>query len=600
MRYFLRTLGKVFNTTRIVILNLFFFGFLFLLFAAIPADEQRETVQKDGSLILALNGQIVEQETVIDSLFESVEDDRPNEILLFDLIESIEFAAADDRVERLIILPGMMYGASFAALDELGKAIDTFKASGKPVLASAESYSQGGYYLASFADEILISPMGGVDVSGIAIFRTYFGEFLKRFGIDVHVFKVGTYKSAVEPFIERGMSAAARQNAQEWSEDLWQRYVAQVEHNRGLADGAITRILDHFPETLSAYDGDFAQMAVGVGLVDVIAVRESRIDSLKAFANDDSDGFGIHWSDYLAQVRGEQMLSFDHDGDVGVILASGEIRGGDQPAGVIGGDSLASLIKQAREDERVDALVIRVNSPGGSAFASEVIREELLATQEANIPVVISMGGVAASGGYWISTSADYIYANAQTITGSIGVFGLIPTFERLSAEYDIYSDGVATTPMAGAFDPINGLAEPAARTIQMSVENTYREFLDIVAEGRNTTPEAIDKIAQGRVWSGQRALELGLVDELGGLSDAIAKAGALAKVENPRASYITQPLSPYQEFLQSLAEETSILLSEPSLSARLQARFATEVERIEALNDPNHVYATCENCTIQ
>lgn len=601
MKDFFAILGKIFNYTRIAILNILFFGILIIFFAASAKDEAREVVTEDDTLLISLNGLVVEQTTFNNSVLDAVQDDKPQEILLFDLVKAIDAAAEDERVSRMVILPGGLMGASFASLDEIGQALDRFKASGKPILASAGYYSQGSYYLASFADEILVAPMGGVEISGIASFRPYFGEFLERFGIDVHVFKVGKYKSAVEPFIERGMSPAARENSETLIGNLWRSYVEVVERNRNLNSGSISAMLDHYPETLSAYNGNSADLAIGEGLADQAMSASNRLERVKEFAQDEDDAPGVSWRDYVAQIEGEALLNTPAERTIAVVVASGEIADGSQPRGVIGGDSTAELIKQAREDESVSAIVMRVNSPGGSATASERIREELLAAKEQGLPVVISMGGLAASGGYWISTSADYIFANPQTITGSIGVFGMVPTFERLAGEYNIYSDGVATTPMAGGFDPLNGLSEPTARTIQLGVEEVYDRFLTIVAEGRDSTTEAVHEIAQGRVWSGESALELGLVDEFGDLTSAVNKAAELAKIGEFEVNFVEKAPTPFEEFLSSFSQNSQIFSDAPSqtLDAIMMRSLERELVKLRNLNDPRHIYATCDRCDI-
>ncbi|MEQ3696739.1 MAG: signal peptide peptidase SppA [Pseudomonadales bacterium] len=600
MKQFLLALGKAFNISRIILLNVLFFGVLILIIVASSQQDELETIDDEGVVRLSLNGLIVEQEIVSDEILAQLQNDGPQQILLFDVIDTIDRAASDDRVKGLILLPSGM-GASFTSLDEIGQALSRFKETGKPIISTSQSYSQSAYYLASFADEIYIGDMGGVDLMGLASYRPYFGEFLERYGIDVHVFKVGTYKSAVEPFMGGAMSAPARENAEQWMGDLWGNFTTVVETNRHLETGFVNTWLDHYPETLSAHDGHFATMALELGLVDGIKTRTERLARLAEFADEEGDDPGISWRNYRTQLQMENLFeASDSEQKIAVIVASGEIVDGSQPPGMIGGDSTAELIRRAREDNEVDALVLRVNSPGGSANASEVIREQIVATREAGIPVVISMGGLAASGGYWISTSADYIFANPQTITGSIGVFGIVPTFDRLAGEYSIYSDGVATTPMAGGFDPLNGISEPMARTIQLSIENIYSQFLAIVAEGRNSTPEKINEIAQGRVWSGERALELGLVDEFGTLDDAVNHAAALAELEDYQTINITQPLTPTQQFFRDMKQNSSIEAPAMTTTERLLNAFQQQLIQLNQLNDPRHVYLSCGGCPEQ
>jgi len=519
MKQFLSTAFRWINNTRKVLINLIFFGLIIALFSLSSPEPSFEKIGENGVITVNLNGLIVEQQ-VFDGNLMSMGSEEAKQIILFDLVDAINDAAEDTRVTGMILLPSGLMGASHAALDEIGQALENFKNAGKPIIATGPYFAQSGYYLASFADEIHIGPMGAVDVSGLATFSPYFGEMLERFGIEMNVFKVGTYKSAVEPYINKGMSPAAKENAQQWIGDLWGNIVTTIENNRHMEAGTISRWLDHYPDTLSAHDGSFSDMALEVGLVDSIKSRADRVKRLQEFANDHDENPGIAWSDYHQQ-RTLEKVSIAKVDKVAVVVASGTIIDGKQAPGTIGGDSTAALIREAVK-QNAKAIVLRVNSPGGSANASEVIREEILVAKDKGIPVVISMGGVAASGGYWISASADHIFANPQTITGSIGVFGRVPTFGKLANEYGVYSDGVATTPIAGGFDTINGINEPTRRTIQLSIENIYSRFLNIVAEGRDSNVESIDKIAQGRVWSGLRAAELGLVDDFGTLQDAV------------------------------------------------------------------------------
>jgi len=601
MKQFLSTAFRWINNTRKVILNLIFFGLIIALFSLSSPEPSFEKIGESGVVTVNLDGIIVEQQ-LFNSNLMSVSAEETKQIVLFDLIDTINDAAEDPRVTGMILLPAGLLGASHAALDEIGQALDNFKAAGKPILATGPYLSQNGYILASYADEIYIGPMGGIDVSGLATFSPYFGEMLERFGIEMNVFKVGTYKSAVEPYINKGMSAAAKENAQQWIGDLWGNVVTTIEGNRHLEAGTVTRWLDHYPDTLSAHDGSFADMALQVGLIDGIKSRAERIKRLQEFANDHDDNPGISWLDYHTQ-RTLEKVTIGKTDQIGVVVASGSIIDGKQAPGMIGGDSTAALIREAVKKE-VKAIVLRVNSPGGSANASEVIREEILVAKSKGIPVVISMGGVAASGGYWISASADRIFANPQTITGSIGVFGLIPTFGKLANEYGVYSDGVATTPIAGGFDTINGINEPTRRTIQLSIENIYSRFLNIVAEGRDSDVESIDKIAQGRVWSGLRAAELGLVDDFGTLQDAINYAAELASVENFKPLLIEQELTPMQQFIQEFKKNNSAqlaisLFNNNSLGDRTAKLLKNKLNMIEQLNDPQHVYATCFGCSV-
>jgi protease-4 len=424
-------------------------------------------------------------------------------------------------------------------LEDLRDAVAGFKTSGKTVLATADDYSQTAYYLAAQADEIYLHEMGLVVLPGFGRYVTHFKDGLDRLGVDVHVFRVGEYKSAVEPFLRNDMSDEAKEANLDWLGDLWRAWIADVAAARGLSEERLLDYVHRFPELLRQQAGDAARAALEAGLVDHVGERDMVRDRLVELVGEDETTHsfqGVSYQDYLAHLGSDRASLGGGSGDddqVAVLVARGDILDGRRPPGEIGGDSTAALVRQARDDDTVKALVLRVDSGGGSAFASEVIRRELELLREAGKPVVISMGTVAASGGYWIATASDEIWASPTTITGSIGIFGIFPTFQKPLARYlGMHVDGVGTTPLAGALRPDRELSAEAAEAIQQITDRGYQEFLDRVAEARGMTPEEVDRIARGRVWSGEDAHAKGLVDHLGGLDQAIAAAAQRAGLE--------------------------------------------------------------------
>ena len=481
------------------------------------------------------------------------------ETLVGDLVKAIDAAAADTRIRGIALQTDDLLGGGMDKLDTLGAALQRFRATGKPVIAIADSYDQTQYYLASFADEIHLNPLGHVLLNGFGSYRLYFREAAERLRINFHVFRAGTYKDAVEPFTETGMSPASREHTSAWLAELWQHYRAGVTTRRGLAENDLDAYIDQLGTKLAAADGDSAELALREGLVDTLStrieIRSRLLQQLGAGVDDrGEDHTQVSVQRYLKHLRGPP----DPDTGkprIGVLIATGTIYDGEQATGAIGGDSLARLIRRAREKDHLRALVVRVDSPGGSAFAADVIRRELLATQAAGIPVVISMGSVAASGGYWIAAEADEIWAEPTTLTGSIGVFGLLPTFEDTLSGLGIRSDGVGTHALSGTFRLSRPLEPQAEQVIQASVDHLYNRFIALVAAGRDRAPEEIDQIAQGRVWTGQQAQRLGLVDQVGGLPEAVAAAARLAGVDTYRQVPVEPALDLRQQLLRRLLE---------------------------------------------
>jgi protease-4 len=568
-------------------------------------SEAPKPIKPTGALWIEPSGMIVEQETYVDPFVALMEDESQpaEETLLHDITRSIHHAATDKHVTALVIDTSWLDYADPAKILSIGAAIDTFKQSEKPVYAIADSYAQAQYAIASYADEIYMNPMGAVFLTGYGVYPSFYKDAIEKLHITMNIFRVGEYKSFIEPFVRNDMSEEAKANTQLWLDDLWQNISRTMEQQRGLEPGSIAHYISNLDMELGRYQGDGAKLAMETGLVDQLVSRTDLFEVLeeKIGTNNNDELETIDMYDYLDSLPGND---FNFDKKVGVIVASGAILDGEQPAGTIGGDSLASLIADTLDRDDIAALVLRIDSPGGSAFASEIIRDQLAVAQEIGVPVVASFGGMAASGGYWIASTADEIWSSPATITGSIGVFGLVPTFENSLAELGIYSDGVGTTELAGAWyldRPMNPILK---NSIQLEIEHTYATFLDLVSQGRESTPEAIHEVAQGQVWSGNKAHELQLVDNIGELEDAIAAAARLAELpEDYTWEFVEEELSPREQFLQEITSHMESMLRSITQTGPIQNILATVQKKADFLsnyNDPRGVYLYCLDCAVK
>ena len=566
---FLRTLGRGFNVARLLIINLVFFGLLFIVLLGIVgvmAGNRMEAAVKDGSvLVIKPEGQLVEQYSIdpLQRALDGLSGNQPKQVQLRDLVGAIDAAAKDPRISRILLLPGDLQGGGFAALREVGAALDRFRAAGKPVIAWAVNLDQGQYYLAAHADRLLVDPQGGVMLTGLSDYRLFYKDLLDKLGVDVHLFRVGQFKSAAEPYILDHASAAAKQADSYWMGGLWGTYLDETATLRKLDPAVLRADIDNLPQTIATTQGDLAQLALNEHLVDGLATRAELIAMLREQGVPaDSKGHGFRQVDLARYVGGLRSQANPLAPGVTVVVAEGEIAGGKQPPGSIGGESTAALIRAAREDSKTKALVLRVDSPGGEVYAAEQIRREVQLTREAGIPVVVSMGDVAASGGYWISMNANRIFAEPNTITGSIGIFGMYYSVPNTLAKLGIQSDGVGTGPMAGAFDITRPLDPKVGAVIQATIDKGYRDFVGNVAKARGKSYAAIDAIAQGRVWTGQQALERGLVDQLGGLDAAIADAARLARLGNGYpVRYEQAPMGGFERLLLGLNQNAMVTL---------------------------------------
>ena len=604
---FLSRLGRGLNVLRLVIINAVFFGVLLVLLLVMAAGaagrRMQGTVENRSVLTLKLDGQLVEQYSIdpVERALARLSGDDPGQIQLRDLVGAIDAAAADPRITRILLLPDGLQGGGFAALREVGAALERFRAAGKPVIAWAVNLDQRSYYLAAHADRLLIDPEGGVLLTGLANYRLFYKDLLDKLGVDVHLFRVGQYKSAAEPYILDHASPESKAADGFWMNGLWDRYLDDVATLRKLAPATLRDDIDHLPQHIATSHGDLARLAVDQHLADGTATRAELVALLrKQGVPADRKGHGIRQVE-LSRYAAAQADDTGSGAGVTIVVAEGEIGGGKRSPGSIGGESTAALIRAAREDNKTKALVLRVNSPGGEVYAAEQIRREVALTRDAGIPVVVSMGDVAASGGYWISMNANRIYAEPNTVTGSIGIFGLFYTVPGTLAKFGVQSDGVATGPMAGAFDITRPLDPNVGAVIQAVIDKGYRDFVGNVAKARGQSYDAIDAIAQGRVWTGQQALERGLVDQLGGLHEAVADAAKQAGLgKTYPVRYQEAPLGGLERFMQGLNQSATVQLLEawgvrlPRWAAALPAMTGPLRLLREAQPGKPNVYADC------
>lgn len=613
-RRIFRLINKLVSGLRTLI-NLAVLVFILVIIASLFQQDMQPLPEK-AALRLNPEGILVDQKTYSDPFTQALTEgsDKPDaETLQRDVIDAINGATDDPRITSLVLDLNYLQGGGLSKLEEIGQALTDFKKSGKPIVATGDNYSQPQYYLASFANEIHLNPMGAVMLTGLGHYPSYMKQALDKLKIKVNIFRVGEYKDAIEPFSRENMSEASRAQTRLWLNDLWQIFTGKVELQRNLQTGAINEYTNNLDEKLAAANGNPARLALTEGLVDRLSTRPEILQHLRNLAGpDDNQGYAqIPLKTYVSHIRRNALLKSAGDeaaknNQIAVVVASGTILDGKQPAGAIGGDSLVSLLKKVEEGD-YRAMLLRIDSPGGSAFASEVIRQQINQIKKRGIPIVVSMSSVAASGGYWVSSGADEIWANPGTITGSIGVFGIIPTFDESLGALGIKSDGVGTTDIADIMHLERPMSDIAKSVIQQNVEDTYREFISLVAESRKSSPEAIHSIAQGRVWSGQQAKELGLVDKLGTFQDAIQGTADLAGLETFSLDYLKPPMTFYEQLLQQLAQGEARLLSivnngnsqQESPGALLLRR---ELNRylglFSNLNDPGHLYLQCFECS--
>ncbi|MBC3875342.1 signal peptide peptidase SppA [Undibacterium flavidum] len=542
---------------RFVINLIFLFIVLFLVIGLFSSNKVK--VEDKTALILNFKGDLVEQHagSASDAFFAEVQGENKRSTQLRDILTVLDAASKDPKINNAVLLLDGMQSAGLPMLREVAAALERFKASGKKVIAWGSSFDQRQYYLAAHANQVYMHPMGNVMLNGFGRYRNYYKDALDKIGVTVNVLKVGTFKSFAEPYIANGPSPAAAEADAFLYNAMWKFYTDGVEAARQLPAGTIMQSIDNLPEMLKAANGSVAQFAVDAKLIDGLKTRDDLRQMMLGMGVKDEQTKSfkqITFDDYLENHR-----SFGFGPAVAVIIAEGEISEGNAPPGAIGGMSTANLIRKAREDEQVKAVVLRVDSPGGSAFGSELIRQELELTRKAGKPVVISMGNVAASGGYWVSMSSDEVIADAATITGSIGVFAIFPTVDKVMDKIGVHTAGTTTTWMSDAFNPLRPMNPKFGEVIQQGINNTYYEFTTKAAAARKTTPEKIDAVAQGRVWTGEQAKERGLVDRLGSFGDALKSAATRAKMgADYRVTYIEREPSKFDRFFSMFGDNAA------------------------------------------
>ncbi|EBL7957790.1 MULTISPECIES: signal peptide peptidase SppA [Salmonella] len=604
---FFKWTWRVLNLVREMVLNLLFI-FLVLVGVGIwmqigNGSNSEQTAR--GALLLDISGVIVDKPSTNHRLgalgrqLFGASSDRLQENSLFDIVNAIRQAKDDRNITGIVLDLKNFTGADQPSMRYIGKALREFRDSGKPVFAVGENYSQGQYYLASFANKIWLSPQGQVDLHGFATNGLYYKTLLDKLKVSTHVFRVGTYKSAVEPFIRDDMSPAAREADSRWIGELWQNYLHTVSANRQISPQQLFPGAQAIIDGLTSVGGDTAKYALDHKLVDALASSadvEKALTKQFGWSKTENNYRAISYYDYSLKTPA------DTGGTIAVIFANGAIMDGEETPGNVGGDTTASQIRDARLDPKVKAIVLRVNSPGGSVNASEVIRAELAAARAAGKPVVVSMGGMAASGGYWISTPANYIVASPSTLTGSIGIFGVINTVENSLSSIGVHSDGVSTSPLAD-ISMTKALSPEVQQMMQLSIEYGYKRFITLVADARKRTPEQIDKIAQGHVWTGEDAKANGLVDSLGDFDDAVAKAAELAKLKQWHLDYYQDEPTVLDMVMDSMTGSVRAMLPE-AIQAMLPAPLVSaantvkaEGDKLAAFNDPQNRYAFCLTC---
>ena len=603
---FFSGLWSLITWVRVAVLNIIF---LLVVLVIIVAMKSQNTVilPEKFALQVAPSGMLVDQRSYIDpaSLLLSDVSPQDSETVVRELVDAINYAADDKRINTLVLEPDHLLGGGLSKLQEIGQALAKFKASGKKIIAFGSNFTQDQYYLASFADQIYLNDMGGVLLTGYGSYRNYYKGALDKLDVNFHVFRSGKFKDAVEPFLREDMSQASKEHNSLWLNQLWNQYTAQVENARSMPQGAINDYINNADSKLREVNGDSAQLALDSGLVDGLKnyqqVQQLLIGKLGK-SEEENIYNGVDFNSYLADVK---RLHLPKANKIGLLVASGTVMDGPQPEGNIGSETMAEMLQKIREEKTIKALVLRIDSGGGSAFASEVIRAEVQATRDAGIPVFISMGSLAASGGYWIATGGDEIWATPATLTGSIGVFGAFPTLEKSLANIGLTTDGVGTTDLAGAMRIDRELSPKAADIIQLGVDHIYHRFVQLVADAREEKPEDINKIAQGHVWSGLAGKELNLVDHLGTLNDTIAAAAASVDVKDYTVEIISPQLSAKEVFLRELAGSNAGSLAPKVMMQSFTALDAQQslipllkpLSALSKMNDPQAIYASCILC---
>ena len=580
-----------------VLVPVLFLGIFITAFSISLSETVPEPLPERAGLLVSPKGRLVESRTpleLVDALFAS---ELAGEVLLSSLIEAIDEAATDSRITSIVLDLEDLAGPSTSQSMEIIQAIERFSASRKPIVAVSDYFSQSHYLLAAQADEIILHPEGGISLMGFGVYRTYLKQFLDNIRVKFHVFRAGENKSAVEPYLRDDMSPQERIVVARWLNSLWDDYTAQVEKGRGKSEGDVTAFVNDFPARLEANGGDLAQVFLQEGYVDALLSGdevEARVTEIVDAVDDDGDVALVGLRRYLIDIR---QPSDETLATIAVVPVEGTLIPGESIQGSAGSETIVNQLTEAMESDAA-AIVLRINSGGGSVFASEEIRTKVQEISEAGVPVVSSMGGAAASGGYWIAAETDQIWALPTTITGSIGAFSVFPTIEGVFDYFGASVDGVGTTNMASGFDPAQPLDENTRRIFQAMIDGIYNEFLGLVADGRDMTVEQVDAIAGGKVWIGRQALEIGLVDELGGLNDAIRAAAELAGLDDYKAERFGAPISPQQLVLEELGKNLEVAMPATVQNALVWlAPLQEPLVTLSQLQDPKHIYLQCFDC---
>ena len=591
--------GKLFFLSLNIIFSIVIIISIFSFISSLFVSEFKDPTNK--ALVISPMGPIVEQITGSNDPIDQLSGNLPRELYVGDLLEVLQSAAQDERVQNVLLSLDNIDGTGQAVLYDVGVALQKIKDADKTIIAVGDYYSRSGYYLASFADEIIMNNDGLISIDGFGRSRLFFKSFLDKIKVDFNVFRVGTYKSAVEPYLDNKMSKEAKEANLAYLNVLWDSYKDEVSKNRGMTSDEIQYLVDNADKVLIDKSGSTSEAFLNYGLVDKLLPRTKTRVYLKELygESEDKKSFAkISGFEYFQLIRSEKKEQRVKD-KIAIIVAKGTIVDGMQPPGTIGGDSTSRLIKEAHEDENVKAIVLRVDSGGGGVFASEQIRQELLEAKEKGLKIIASMGNVAASGGYWISANAHEIWASHNTITGSIGIFGLLPTFDRALNEIGINSDGVKTSKIDLSGDITQPLSEGLSNIIQSEIEYGYKRFIGLVSEARDIPIDQVDKIAQGRVWAGSSAKELGLVDEIGNLKMAVKRAAELAEITEYSTYYPIQTVDWRAQLAKRFSGFAAWLIPPYIKDNFVLKNVINSLKDIDQLNDPKGIYIICEDCPI-
>ncbi len=584
-----------------VLVPLLFVTVFVIAFSTGMKDSAPEPLPEKAALLIAPSGPLVEDAAPVDPISAFINQDYEQPALLNDVVRAIRWAAADDRITSLVMDLENLAGPSTSQTVEISAAIAEFKAAGKSVVAFGDFYSQAHYLLASQADHVMLHPEGGMFLDGFSVYRSYLRSFLEKVRVTMHVFRAGENKSAVEPYLRDDMSDSEREVVSRWLSGLWSTYTDLAESGRELPAGAMNAFIASFPDQLAASSNDLGQTMLDAGWVDALADHAQMDEALAEWVGvTDEDGFAemVTFKRYVDDIKSQRAIEQEGLPLIAIIPVEGTLVPGDSEEGMAGSDTIIGYIDTALEAEDLAAIVLRVNSPGGSVFASDLIRRKLSEATAADIPVIVSMGSVAASGGYWISAEADEIWALPTTITGSIGAFSAFPTIEGIVDYIGVTVDGVGTTPLAGEASLNRGLSPEMASIVQALANGAYEDFIELVANGRDMSEEAVQLIAEGLVWTGAEASQIGLVDKLGGLDAAVAAAAELAGVEEWRTGRTTVPPSFESVLLEEISRSLGASVMAPGgWLGSLVEGFKPVVRSLSSLRDPMHVYVQCLSC---